>query len=140
MLDARSADENRKLLSGLTEENPRRLLGAMGTIREILEEAPRPNAFVLRPFGPGDYGWVVHRHGILYAEEYGWDETFEALVARIVADYVEHRDPRRENAWMAEADRESVGCVFCVKRDDSPTTTAPGRLTGGRTDAGEQRS
>jgi GNAT superfamily N-acetyltransferase len=90
----------------------------MGVIRQILESAPRPNAFVLRPMAAGDYGWVVHRHGVLYAEEYGWDETFEALVARIVADYVDHRDPRRENAWIAEVDGEPAGCVFCVRRDE----------------------
>jgi DNA-binding MarR family transcriptional regulator/GNAT superfamily N-acetyltransferase len=118
MLNSRSAEENQKLLSRLGAENQRRLLGAMGTIREILEDAPRPNAFVLRPPEPGDYGWIIHRHGVLYAEEYGWDESFEALVARIVADYVDHRDPQRENAWIAEANGEPVGCVFCVKRDE----------------------
>ena len=90
----------------------------MGTIRQILEGLPRPEAFVLRPPGPGDFGWVVHRHGVLYAEEYGWDETFEALVARIVADYVDHRDPQRASAWIAEVDGEPVGCVFCVKKAD----------------------
>jgi DNA-binding MarR family transcriptional regulator/GNAT superfamily N-acetyltransferase len=118
LLNARSADENQKLLSRLGEEDQRRLLGAMGTIREILEDAPRPNAFVLRPPEPGDYGWVIHRHGVLYAEEYGWDESFEALVARIVADYVDHRNPQRENAWIAEVNGEPTGCVFCVKRDE----------------------
>jgi GNAT superfamily N-acetyltransferase len=61
---------------------------------------------------------VIHRHGALYAEEYGWDETFEALVARIVADYIANRDPRRENAWIAEVDGERAGCVFCVRREE----------------------
>ena len=118
MLDARSAEDSRMLLSQLSEEEQDRLLAAMGTIRDILEGTPRPNAFVLRPPEAGDFGWVVHRHGVLYADEYGWDESFEALVARIVADYVEQRDPQRENAWIAEVDGEPVGCVFCVKRDD----------------------
>jgi len=118
LLNARSAEENQKLLSRLGAEDQRRLLGAMGTIREILEDVPRPNAFVLRPPEPGDYGWVIHRHGALYAEEYGWDASFEALVARIVADYVDHRDPQREGAWIAEVRGEPVGCVFCVKRDE----------------------
>jgi DNA-binding MarR family transcriptional regulator/GNAT superfamily N-acetyltransferase len=117
-LDARSTEEARNLLSRLGEEDRRRLIGAMETIQEILRGPPRTDGFVLRPLGPGDFGWVVHRHGVLYAEEYGWDETFEALVARIVADYVEHRDPRRENAWIAEVAGEPVGCVFCVRKDD----------------------
>jgi GNAT superfamily N-acetyltransferase len=90
----------------------------MATIRSLLERRPPPRSFVLRPLGPGDLGWVVHRHGVLYAQEYGWDETFEALVARIVADYVDHRNPRRENAWIAEVEGEPAGCVFCVQRDE----------------------
>jgi GNAT superfamily N-acetyltransferase len=118
MLDARSAEEICRLLSRLTEEDQRRLVAAMETIRQVLEDAPPRDAFVLRPPEPGDYGWVVHRHGVLYAQEYGWDETFEALVARIVAEYVEHRDPRRESAWIAEVDGEPVGCVFCVKKEE----------------------
>jgi GNAT superfamily N-acetyltransferase len=69
----------------------------------------------IRPLGrPGDLGWVVQAHGELYAEQFGWDGTFEALVARIVADYAEKHDPRREAAWIAEADGERAGCVFCV--------------------------
>jgi DNA-binding MarR family transcriptional regulator/predicted N-acetyltransferase YhbS len=119
MLDTRSAEDNARILSQLGAEDQRRLLDAMRTIRQILENRPRSSAVLLRPLGPGDYGWVVHRHGVLYAEEYGWDETFEALVARIVADYVDHRDPRRESAWIAEVDGEPAGCLFCVKRDES---------------------
>ncbi len=118
MLDARSAEATRQLLASLAAEDQRRLLGAIETIRTILEDAPRPQAFVLRPPGPGDYGWVVQCHGLLYAAEYGWDHSFEALVARIVAEYVDHRDPKWETAWIAEVDGERVGCVFCVKRDE----------------------
>lgn len=118
MLNARSTHEIWEMLTTLTEEDQRRLVTAMGTIREVLEDSPRREAFVIRPPEPGDLGWVVHRHGVVYAEEYGWDETFEALVARVVAEYVDHRDPKRENAWIAEVDGEPVGCVFCVKKDD----------------------
>jgi GNAT superfamily N-acetyltransferase len=89
----------------------------MKSIRAVLEAPPRPETILLRPPGPGDFGWVVHRHGALYAEEYGWDETFEGLVARIVAEYVEKRDPRRETAVIAEVDGEPVGSVFCTKKD-----------------------
>jgi GNAT superfamily N-acetyltransferase len=61
-------------------------------------------------------GWVVERHGALYSEEYGWDETFEALVADIVAKFITHLDPKRERCWIAEVDGERAGCVFCVKK------------------------
>ena len=118
VLDSRSLEQIRALLGRLTDDNQRRLVAAMQTIRDILGDSRRPASFVLRNPGPGDFGWIVNRHGVLYAEEYGWDERFEALVARIVADYVERRDPRRESAWMAEVDGDPVGCVFCVKRDE----------------------
>jgi GNAT superfamily N-acetyltransferase len=73
----------------------------------------------LRPLGrPGDLGWVVMAHGELYAAEFGWDSSFEALVARIVADYAQQHDPAREAAWIAELDGERVGCVFCVAADE----------------------
>lgn len=68
---------------------------------------------------PGDLGWVVQAHGEVYAEEFGWDATFEALVARIVADYAEDHDPGREAAWIAEVDGRRVGCVFCVADPDA---------------------
>ena len=70
---------------------------------------------VIRPLGrPGDLGWVVQAHGEIYADEFGWDGEFEALVARIVADYAAAHDPAREAAWIAERDGRRVGCVFCV--------------------------
>ena len=77
-------------------------------------------SFEIRPLGqPGDLGWVVLAHGEIYAREFGWDQEFEALVAKIVADYAAGPDPERESAWIAEADGERAGCVFCVRADDS---------------------
>ena len=74
---------------------------------------------MIRELGaPGDLGWVVMAHGEQYAAEFGWDASFEALVARIVADYAADHDPRRQGAWIAERDGRRVGCVFCVRKDD----------------------
>ncbi|PSK65071.1 hypothetical protein B0E53_02972 [Micromonospora sp. MH33] len=95
---------------------------------------------LIRPLGrPGDLGWVVLAHGETYAAEFGWDTSFEALVARIVADYAGH-DPEREAAWIAELDGERVGCVFCVAADEQTAQlrillvdpAARGRRLGGR--------
>jgi GNAT superfamily N-acetyltransferase len=72
---------------------------------------------VLRPLAPGDLGWVVASHGRRYAEEYGWDRTFEGLVAEIVADYARSPHAHRQSAWIAEVDGEPVGCVFCTRKD-----------------------
>jgi DNA-binding MarR family transcriptional regulator/GNAT superfamily N-acetyltransferase len=117
-LDTAAAADVQRLLDRLPAEYQRQVVSAMGTIRELLADQPGPRAFVLRPPGPGDYGWVVHRHGVRYAEEQGLDESFEALVARVVADYLDHHDPRRERAWIAEADGKPVGSAFCVRQDD----------------------
>lgn len=76
------------------------------------------NATIRRLGQPGDLGWVVQAHGEVYAKEFGWDTTFEALVARIVADYACDHDPAREAAWIAEIDGRRVGCVFCVAEDE----------------------
>lgn len=74
---------------------------------------------MIRELGePGDLGWVIKAHGEVYAAEYGWDGTFEALVARIVADWADDRDPAREAAWIAEVDGRRAGCVFCVAGDE----------------------
>jgi DNA-binding MarR family transcriptional regulator/GNAT superfamily N-acetyltransferase len=118
ILDERSGTEITSMLDRLGGERRQRLAGAMATIREVLGEAPRPRAYLIRPPRPGDLGWVIARNGATYAEEYGWDVTYEALVARIVADYAADRDPRREAAWIAELDGSPVGCVFCVRRDE----------------------
>jgi DNA-binding MarR family transcriptional regulator/GNAT superfamily N-acetyltransferase len=117
-LDQRSATEVRALLERLPDESQRRLVQAITTVQQLIEGSPRPPLVVLRPLRAGDLGWVVQRHGALYAQEYGWDETFEGLVARIVADYAEEHDERREHAWIAELDGEPVGCVFCVRKAD----------------------
>jgi DNA-binding MarR family transcriptional regulator/GNAT superfamily N-acetyltransferase len=116
-LDARSGEQIGRILSALPDDAQRRLVGAMETIEGILGERARPPAYVLRPLAPGDLGWVVNRHGALYAAEYDWDATFEALVARVVADYVEDRG-RGDNAWIAEVGGEPAGCVFCVRKSE----------------------
>ncbi|MEV7011020.1 helix-turn-helix domain-containing GNAT family N-acetyltransferase [Streptosporangium sp. NPDC051022] len=117
-LDERSAAQVRGLLEEVTEEDARRLVTSMATIEEILSPAGRSAPYVIRPPRAGDLGWVVHRHGVLYSQEYGWGQDFEALVARIVADYVDGHDPAREAGWIAEVDGERAGCVFCVRKDD----------------------
>jgi DNA-binding MarR family transcriptional regulator/GNAT superfamily N-acetyltransferase len=124
-LDARSAEQTRGLLAGLRDDDRRRLLDAMHVITETLTGSPRPRGYLLRAPRPGDMGWVVQRNAAVYAEEFGWDESYETLVARIVADYVDHRDPAAEAAWIAEVDGAPAGCVFCVRED---VTTARLRL------------
>jgi GNAT superfamily N-acetyltransferase len=92
----------------------------MRTIESVLDRGFKfSEPFLLRPHEPGDMGWVVHRHGVLYAREYGWDERFEGLVARIVADFIDGYDPARERCWIAEMNGERVGCVFVVKGGDT---------------------
>jgi DNA-binding MarR family transcriptional regulator/GNAT superfamily N-acetyltransferase len=120
MLDERSSNQISDLLSELPESRQRDLTSAMSSVQNILDGPPqdRPAAYVLRPPGPGDLGWVVRQHGVLYADEYHFDAEFEALVARIVADYASDHDPRREAVWIAEVNGEPVGSVFCVREDD----------------------
>jgi len=109
------------LLAPLDDGQRNQLVGAMGQIRRMLGSETPWTGIVLRPPQPGDLGWVVERHGARYAAEYGWDATFEALVARIVADFAERRDTRREAGWIAELDGERVGCLFCTAADAEDT-------------------
>jgi GNAT superfamily N-acetyltransferase len=95
----------------------------MTAIESILaktDQSQRP--FILRPHRVGDMGWVVYSEGLGYAQQYGWDEKFEALVARIVAEFVTDFDPNRERCWIAEMDGRSVGHVFLVKHPSQPET------------------
>jgi GNAT superfamily N-acetyltransferase len=90
----------------------------MATIRNLLADRPAAAtpAYRLRPHAPGDMGWVVHRHGVLYAREWGYNAEFEALVARIAADFLDHLDPARERCWIAEKDGDIVGSAFLVRK------------------------
>lgn len=121
-LDARSQAEIGAMLGALSAAEQRRLIEAMETITTLLggpagsTGAGSKAPYVLRPPQPGDMGWVVGRHGVLYAREYGWDEQFEALVAEIAAAFIQRYDPRQERCWIAERDGEPVGSVFLVKR------------------------
>jgi DNA-binding MarR family transcriptional regulator/GNAT superfamily N-acetyltransferase len=118
-LDADSRGQVGAMLGALQPEQRQRLVGAMDAVQRILGEQAEPRVpYMLRPHQPGDMGWVVHRHGVLYAREYGWNETFEALVAEIVAKFIQQLDPRRDRCWIAEREGEIVGSVFLVKHTD----------------------
>src|ERR687889_1379134 len=119
LLDARSRSEIGAILGGMSIEEQERLVGAMKTIEGLLSVSPEPVVpYLLRAHLPGDMGWVVHRHGVLYAREYGWDERFEALVAEIVAKFIRQFHPKLERCWIAERDGEIVGCVFLVRESE----------------------
>jgi len=116
-LDRRSSREVRALVEKLPAGKRRSVVDAMRTIQSGFGAPTVDKAtFTIRTHRPGDMGWVVHRHGALYSEEYGWDERFEALVARICADFIDHFDAERERCWVAERDGEILGTIFCVKK------------------------
>lgn len=116
-LNARSQNEIEEMLGKLSTTDQKRLLGAMSSIESVLDAKPEHGVpYILRPHQPGDMGWVVYRHGVLYAQEYGWDEHFEALVADIVTKFIQHYDRKRERCWIAEMEGENVGSVFLVKK------------------------
>jgi DNA-binding MarR family transcriptional regulator/GNAT superfamily N-acetyltransferase len=116
-IHVRSRNEIGGMLGPLSPAEQSRLVRAMGTIEELLGARPEQKTpYLLRPPQPGDMGWVVHCHGVIYSEEYRWDEQFEALVAGIVAKFIQKYDPKKERCWIAEKDGENVGSVFLVKR------------------------
>ena len=118
-LNARSRSDMARMLSGLTTRQQQHLIHAMREIEALLSAEPERGApYILRPHQPGDIGWAVQKHGELYAREYGFDESFEALAADIGAKFLREFDPKKERAWIAERDGENVGCVFLVKQSD----------------------
>ncbi|MGE6783583.1 bifunctional helix-turn-helix transcriptional regulator/GNAT family N-acetyltransferase [Ensifer adhaerens] len=123
-LEAASQGEVVAMLDKLSVPEQRQLVSAMGEIESLLKEERVPG-FILRDPQPGDMGWVVHRQGALYAEEYGWSTAFEALVAEIVVKYMRDYDPKSDRCWIAEKDGKIVGSVFLVRHDE---TTAKLRL------------
>jgi DNA-binding MarR family transcriptional regulator/GNAT superfamily N-acetyltransferase len=138
-LNAKSHQQAAAMLARLSDAGRAQLLAAMKSIENILGGKP-PAPYTLRFHRPGDIGWITHRHGVLYAQEYGWDEKFEAMVAGIAQKFIEHFDPQRERCWIAEQDGNIIGSVTLVKK--SPTVaklrmlyvepTARGLGLGGR--------
>ena len=119
MLNERSSQEINGMLEALSAPEQLRLVKAMRSIEALLDpQAQERPAVIIRPLQPGDLGWVVSRHGALYAQEYHWDIRFEGFVAQIAADYLENLDPQKENGWIAEVNGENAGCVFLVKKSD----------------------
>src|SRR3712207_6707931 len=119
LLDRRSREEVAEMLDELSEGDQRRLLEAMRTIEGVLDKSFKfSEPFFLRQHEPGDMGWVVHRHGVLYAQEYGWDKRCEALVEQIVADFINNYDSAKERCWKAKMNGEIVGCFFLEKASD----------------------
>jgi DNA-binding MarR family transcriptional regulator/GNAT superfamily N-acetyltransferase len=115
-LDAYSNREVARMIDALGPADRPRLMAAMGTIEQLLSDASAPSVpYLLRTHQPGDMGWIVSRHGALYAQEYGWDQRLEALCAEVVASFIRNFDPERERCWIAERLGENVGTVMVVK-------------------------
>ncbi len=118
-LEASSQQEIGDLLNKLPPSDQDRVVEAMHTIEGLLGNRAEPKVpYILRPHRPGDIGWIIHRHGVLYAKEYGWDEHFEALVAEVAAKFIQNLDAKKERSWIAEREGRIAGCVFLVKVTD----------------------
>ena len=118
-LDERSNREVAAMIEELSPTERKRLVDAVQTLRRLLgDKAEQRTSYLLRQHQPGDMGWVVHRQAILYAEEYGWDGTYEALAAEIVAQFIKNYEPKCERGWIAEKDGERVGAAFVAKASD----------------------
>jgi DNA-binding MarR family transcriptional regulator/GNAT superfamily N-acetyltransferase len=122
-LNALSEQQAHTVLDALPPTARLELMRCMQTIEDILlSTGEKRPPYVLRPHRIGDMGWIVSREGVGYAEQFGWDESFEALVAGIVKDFLTNFDPARERCWIAEMDGQNVGHIFLVKHPDEPQT------------------
>ncbi len=118
-INASSNQQVAAMIGALAKEDQQRLVASMETIESLLGPPSESGAlYLLRPPAPGDFGWVIQRHGAIYAEEYRWNEEFEGLVAEIVAQFIRRFDPNRERCWIAERDGQNVGCVFVVRKSE----------------------
>jgi DNA-binding MarR family transcriptional regulator/N-acetylglutamate synthase-like GNAT family acetyltransferase len=118
VLNRRSIAQINDLIQPLSADQRLQMVEAMSVIVQLVRPDLAERNVAFRPLAPGDLGWVIQRHGAVYADEFGWNADFEALVASIVADYHRNHKPGREAAWIAEVDGARAGCVFCCERDD----------------------
>ena len=120
-LNKGSHDQVAELLGRLAPSEQQRVVAAMATVENLLQPstADKPPLLLLRYHRPGDMGWVTSAHGALYAQEYGWDISFEALVGKIAAEFIEKFDSQRERCWIAELDGAPAGSVFVVRKTDA---------------------
>ena len=115
-LDVRAREEISTMLAPLPPEKQLKLQGHLQNVQSLLGAQPAPSrALTLREHRPGDMGWIVQKHGALYAQEYGWNGEFEALVAEICAKFLREVDPKGERCWIAERDGMPVGCIMLVR-------------------------
>jgi DNA-binding MarR family transcriptional regulator/GNAT superfamily N-acetyltransferase len=122
-LNRRSTAQARAILEGISPAGRAELMRSMHAMEAALsKDAKKGVAFVLRPHRPGDMGWVVSRQSILYAQEYGWDGSYEALASRVVADFLANLDAGRERCWIAERNGEPLGAIFLVRHPQQPDT------------------
>ena len=119
-LERRSSEEVAAMLARLSPNQQKQFVGAIRDIESVLNPGePSATPYFVRQHRPGDMGWVVQRHGELYWQEYHYDERFEALVAEIVAEFIQNLDPTHEHCWIAEKGGERVGCIFLVNKSAS---------------------
>jgi DNA-binding MarR family transcriptional regulator/GNAT superfamily N-acetyltransferase len=118
-LEQRSSDEVSAMLSKLAPAQQEKLLSAIRDVESVLAPQQMGPAYILRTHRPGDMGWIIWRHGVLYSQEYGYDERFEAFVAEITAEFIANFDPARERCWIAERDATNLGSVMLVKKSAS---------------------
>lgn len=117
-LDARSSAQVNEMLGHLSEGERRELTACLGQVRALLRDPQQQSEVVLRHHEPGDLGWITYRHGALYARQYGYGPKFEAIVAKIVSDFLTDHDPMKERCWVADRDRDILGSIFLVKNPE----------------------